>query len=254
MKSKSEEYCKTSFDRYLKKIVPASTILWEDVEQKNEPPDYFLSVDKKIYAVEVTILMQKVDVGAKEDLPIGIVRDLLRKFVAEEVESVAKKDGLLKGSYLVSFSKPIIDFVNIKSTIQSKLLSYISATQAQSSDSPRVVYERGRQKCYIEKMHNEENKVIMGGPVVSRWEDEAFMEVRQLLNDRLKEKQYRLRNINFPKILLLHNKYHFTGVEVYKACISMVSSLHAFHTIFIVERGSEGQVLFSLDLTWMPSP
>lgn len=68
-------------------------------------------------------------------------------------------------------------------------------------------------------MHNEENKVIMGGPVISRWEGEALVEVKQLLDNRLGEKQYRLRNIADPKILLLHDKYYFADLEAYRACI-----------------------------------
>ncbi len=254
MKSKSEEFCKASFDRYLKKIAPASTIFWKDVEQKEEPPEFYLSANGTMYAVEVTILMQKVDVGAKKHLPVSVVRDLLREFVADEVEAVARKGHFLQGSYTVVFSKPITGFANVKDMIQSDLLSYISATQAVSKAPPRVVYERGRQKCLIRKEHDEENKVVMGGPYIGRRENEASMEVKHLLDNRLDEKQHRLRNIAYPKILLLHDKYYFAELEVYRACISTVSSLRSFHTVFIVESNGEGQVLYSQDPTWRPSP
>lgn len=254
MKSKSEEFCKDSFDRYLKKMIPASTISWKEVKQEDEPPEFYLSVNGMVYAVEVTIMMQKEDVGARKHLPIGIVRDLLREFVVDEVEAVARATSSLQGSYLVSFSKPITNFANIKGTIQTELLSYISITQTVSKAPPKVVYECNRQKCEIEKVHNEENKVIMGGPVISRWEGEALVEVKQLLDNRLGEKQYRLRNIAGPKILLLHDKYYFADLEAYRACISKVSSLHSFHTVFIVGSNSEGQVLYSKNSTWIPNP
>ena len=103
-------------------------------------------------------------------------------------------------------------------------------------------------------MHSEENKVIMGGPSISRWEKEALAEAKQLLYERVDEKQYRLRNISDPKILLLHNKYHFVDLDAYNACISEVPSLYAFHTVFAVESNSEGQILYSQEPTWAQHP
>ncbi len=250
MKSESEEYCKDSFDRYLKKTALASTIVWKEVEQKDEPPEFYLFVNGVKYAVEVTIMLQKVDVGAKKRLPVLVVRRLMAQFVVDEVEAVARENSCLQGSYLVSFSKPITDFANLKGMIQSELLSYISMTQAVSKAPPKVVYERSRQKCVIEKLHNDENKVIMGGPFISRWKNEALVEAKQLLDNRLDEKQHRLRNVPYPKILLLHNKYYFADLEAYKACISKAPSLSSFHTVFIVESNSEGQVLYSQEPTW----
>lgn len=254
MKSESEEFCKDSFDRYLRKVIPASTISWKPVEQKYEPPEFYLSVNDTMYAVEVTILMQKVDAGAKKHLPVSIVRDLLRKFVVDEVEAVAIKNSYLQGFYLVSFFKPITDFANVKGIIQHELLSYIANNQAASKAHPKVVYEHNRQKCVIEKVHSEENKFVMGGPIISRWKNEALSEVKQLLDNRLDEKQHRLRNIAYPKILLLHNKYHFAEFDAYKACVSTASSLDSFHTIFIVESNNEGRILYSQDPTCVPSP
>jgi hypothetical protein len=253
MKSESEEFCKDSFDKYLKKIIPASTIFWQDVEQKDEPPEFYLTVNSLKYAVEVTILMQKVDVGAKNLLPVGIVRDFLRKFVVDEVEAVARSNSFLQGSYLVRFTKPITDFANNKGSIQSELLSYISATQSVSKSPPKLVYKRNRQECLIEKLHNEENRVIMGGPVIGNRESEALVEVKQLLENRLDEKQYKLSKIAYPKILLLHDKYYFLDLDAYKASISTVSSLQSFHTVFIVSRDNEGQVLHSQNTTWAQS-
>ena len=91
----------------------------------------------------------------------------------------------------------------------------------------------------------------MGGPYISRREYEALVEVKQLLGNRLDEKQYRLRNIAYPKILLLHDKYYFADLEAYKECISTAPSLQSFHTVFIVGSIIEGEVLYSQDLTWI---
>jgi hypothetical protein len=202
------------------------------------------------YAVEVTILMLKVDVGAKNPLPVGIIRDFIRKFVVDEVESVARNKGFLKGTYSISFSEPITNFVNVKDMIQSELLNFIQTTQEISKSHPSVVYKHKRQECLIEKLHIEDDKVIMGGPIISRWEGEALEEAKQLLANRLDEKKYRLRNINDPKILLLHNKYSFADIETYKACISEMLSLKSFHTIFVAESNNEGKILYSQEPSW----
>jgi len=220
MKSESEEFCKSCFDKYLNELLPDSNFVWKEVEQIHEPPEFYLTVDDVKYAVEVTRLFLKTDVGTKSALPVGIVTDLIRRFVIDDVETIAKNNHFLQGAYLVIFSKPITNFTQVKDLIQDALLSYISATQDVSKTPPRVVYEHGRQKCSIEKIHAEDDKVVMGGPIISRWEDEALIECQQLLDNRLSDKEKRLRKICFPKILLLHNKYHFAELQTKKKCIS----------------------------------
>jgi hypothetical protein len=247
MKSESEEFCKVSFDTHLRKIIPTSNLLWTEVAQKAEPPDYYLSVNDKKYAVEVTILIQKMGVGAKNHLPVGIIRDLLDKFVKEEVELVAREGGYLRGAYLVSFSKPITNFSEVKGQMKTQLLSYISETLTVSKASPKVIYKNSKEECKIEKLHSKDDKVVMGGPFILKWEGEVLAEAEQILNERLEEKKYRLRNICLSKILLLHDKYLFANRETYKACISEAPYIHSFHTVFVTGSLVEGEILFSHD-------
>jgi len=181
MKSKSEEFCKDRFDRFLKGLLPNSTISWEEVAPADEPPEFYLSVDGTKYAVEVTILMQKAGVGAREPLPVGTIRDLLRRFVTDEVQSVARQQHYLHGTYLVTFSKPIDNFTNVKTAIQNELLSYIRTTQGLSKAPLEVIHKCGRQKCQIEKIRGGEDRVVMGGPAMFSWEGEAIVVVQQLL-------------------------------------------------------------------------
>ncbi len=250
MKSKSEELCKSSFDKYLRKISPTLSLSWTEVEQKAEPPEFYLSANGVIYAVEITTLVQKVDVGAKNHLPVGVIRDILERFVDDDVEAVARKSDYLHGAYLVAFSKPVTNFANVKSTIQSELLSYIAATQRAIKAPAGVVYKHNREECRIEKIHSEESKVITGGPSMAKWKTEALVEAKQLLDERLGEKQRRLGNIDEPKILLLHNRYHFVDLD-YEAVIAEVPSLHSFHTVFIVGSNTEGRILYSQAPTWV---
>jgi hypothetical protein len=251
MKSASEEFCKVSFDTYLQKVISASNRLWRDVEQKAEPPDYYLTLNDTLFAVEVTILIEKVDIGGKKHLPVGIIRDLLAKFVRDEVETVARDKGYLRGTYVVIFSKPISNFADVQYQIQAELLSFISATQTTDKAPAKVIYKNGRQRCSIEKLNSQEDKVVMGGPVLSRWQVEALATAKELLDNRLEEKKHRLRNIGNPKILLLHDKYPFADRETYKTCISELQSLQFFHTIFVVGSDHEGEILYSQELSWV---
>jgi hypothetical protein len=251
VKSASEEFCKDSFDKFLANLLPDSVMLWHEVEQRDEPPEFYLVVDGTKYAVEVTQLMQKVNVGTKKPLPVGTIRDLLQEFVADEIESVARDNDYLHGAYLVSFSKPIDNFANVKTMIQGELLTYIQSTQGLSNAPRKVVYKSAGQKCEIKKIHDRENKVMMGGPTILKWEGEALADVRQLLDSSLGEKEYKLRNISSPKVLLLHDKYHFADVEAYKSCISSITSLASFHTVFFVESNGKGLVLYSQNPKWI---
>jgi len=253
MKSASEEFCKFSFDTYLQKTIPTSNQFWRDVEQKAEPPDYYLTLNNSLFAVEVTILLEKVDIGGKKHLPVGIIRDLLAKFIKDEVEAVARDKGYLRGTYVVIFSKPILNFAEAKYRIQAELLSFISETQQTGKVPAKVVYKNGRQGCSIEKLDSQQDKVVMGGPVLSKWQDEVLVTAKDLLYNRLEEKKHRLRNIGNPKILLLHDKYPFADREIYKTCISELHSLQFFHTIFVVGSDHEGEILYSQEPSWMPN-
>jgi hypothetical protein len=252
MKSKSEQFCKDCLERFIRKIYPSSSIIWENVEQNQEPPDYYLSVDETRFAVEITKLVRKERVGTEKSLPAGIIRDCLKRFVSDEIEGVARENGSLHGSYLVGFSKPITNFATVKNLIQSKLLTFVSDTQLADRASPQVVYKCNRQECQIEKLSNQDDNIIMGGPIISSWEGDAQAEVAQLIDDRLNEKKHRLRNINDPKILLLHNEYQFDNlVGIYKECILAESSLNTFHSVFVVHRSNEVDVLHSREPSWI---
>jgi hypothetical protein len=251
MKSESEEFCKDSFDTYLRKVALIFSPHWEEVQQEAEPPDFFLSINSTRYAVEATMLIHKLDVETKNHLPLRTIGDFLDKFIKNEIEQVVRSNGYLRGAYTVVFPKPIGNFNKVKGAIQRELLSYISNTQAVTKCAPRTVYKEGRQECRIEKSHDKADKVVTSRPVISKWEGEALDEAKQLLNDRVDEKGRRLLNISNPKILLLHNKYLFADSETYKTCISDVPSRHFFHTIFVAESNYDGgKILYSMEPTW----
>jgi len=89
VKKKSEEFCKSKFDEFLKAVSKSASIQWEDVAQKDEPPDYYLCLNKAKYAVEITSLVEKKEVGDLKLSSFAITSSLWR--IVDEVEKTAKR-------------------------------------------------------------------------------------------------------------------------------------------------------------------
>ena len=249
MKSETEEFCKSKFDAFLIKLFASSKVVWQDVAQKDEPPDYYLYLDKSKFAVEVTTLMEKVEVGTAT-LPEVAIIDSLWRFV-DEVELIARNKRCLQGTYIVSFSQPIDDFGIVRDRIQDDLLDYIQATRFFRIIDAEAVFKQGRQQCAIQKLHNESDKITKAGPARSKWEGEAATDICHLLEERLTDKNYKLRNIVYPRILLLYDSYRFAASQMYKDCIPQLSSLASFHTVFVVQGDERSFVLYSQDSGWL---
>jgi hypothetical protein len=205
------------------------------------------------FAVEVTRLMSKVEVGANKPLPFVIIGDDLEQIVID-VEREAKRDDYLQGTYRVYFSKPIENLASNRSVLQRGLLKYIRATQNLGNALPQIIFKQDRQKCQIEKQDLNKDKVVMGGPIISKWEGEIIVEMCQILVERLTEKQRLLRNIVYPKILLLHHKYPYVDPFTYKECTLSDSLLASFHTLFIIQGDGDFFVPYSENRVWLRSP
>jgi hypothetical protein len=62
VKSDIEKHCKAKFHRYLESTTQVSQIVWEEHEAR----DYWLCVHGNRYAVEVTALVERINVGELE--------------------------------------------------------------------------------------------------------------------------------------------------------------------------------------------
>lgn len=249
MKSANEDFCKSEFDDYLRKVAPVTAIQWQDVPQRKEPPDYYLSYDGIEYAVEVTTLMETIPVGMLS-LPHAAVVQSLWGFV-DEVEETAKRGGYLHGMYVVGFLQPIENFSVVREQIQAALLAYIAATQGLERAPEEEVFRHGPQRCSIQKVGNSRDKIEKAGPTDIKWEGEAAIQICSLLEERLADKCHKLRNIPNPKILLLYDSYRFADESLYKDCVARLADLAHFHTVFIVRGNAGNFVLHSHDGVWL---
>jgi len=249
MKSDNEKFCKLKFNEFVKGSSKFNAIRWEDVAQKDEPPDYFLYLNDTKYAVEVTILMEKTEVGNLKLPQIAIVASLWG--LVDKVEATAKELDYLNGAYLVSFSRPLANFKRIREQLFNDLLAYVKATKNVSTASEQIIFKRGTQKCTIRKMHDQKSYIGKAGPSGGKWEGEVAEEICTLLEERINSKFHKLRKITEPKILLLYDAYHFASPEMYKSCLNSLAALHSFHTVFIVESNEAGWLLHSENSNWL---
>jgi hypothetical protein len=248
MKRKDEEYCRTKFDEFLSTRLPSTQIVWREVPQAQEPPDYYVLLNGSEYAVEVTILMERRSVGTYV-LPEAAITNSLWDFVGE-VEQCANESGYLQGTYLIDFSSPIGDFRLGKDEIKAALLKYIHDTQSLSQAEKEFVSRRGSQSCSIRKFHNDSDKVLPSVAGNLKWEGDSAIDICNILNERISVKERLLKKINHPKVLLLLDAYHFASPQMFKDCIGQLSSLTSFHTVFVARSGGEGFVLYSQDKDW----
>jgi hypothetical protein len=105
MKSPNEEFCKAQFTTFLTTASSQTSIIWDEGAN---PPDYDLTIDGVKYAVEVTALMERIQVGSITLPESGIIDSLWS--LVDEIEATAQKQNILTGSYVVGFLHPIVDF------------------------------------------------------------------------------------------------------------------------------------------------
>lgn len=245
MKSKIEEYCKSEFQDYLESTTQVTQIKWEE----DEPPDYYLYMDGKKYAVEVSTLVQRFRIGELTLSRIGVVASLWD--LVDEVERTAEKEATLNGTYVVRFSRPITDFGTVRDQLFQQLLSYMRRTRQHASARERVVFEQGKQRCTIEKLHNQRSHVGKIGPSDAKWEVEITEEVCSLLQERIDTKHDKLRDISDPKVLLLYDAYQLATPKAYQSCLDDLTHLDEFHTVFIAGEGRPRWVLHSKNSGWI---
>ena len=250
MKRAEEEFCKEAFTEFLNSRPRGQPVAWKEVSQNAEPPDYYLQIGNAKYAVEVTTLMGKVKVGSRQ-IPSAGVRAPHWSLIAG-VETRARDEEYLSGSYVVGFHGPIEELSKEAAGIEQRLLLYIALTQDKDSAQMESVFERGNSSCTIRKVARSPDRIVKTGPTSIKWEDQIAREAREILWGRLDEKRKKLKGVPEPTILLLYAAYHFADREMYLRCRDEVAAATAFHTVFIVRGNSEENfVLTSVDPDWM---
>ncbi len=258
MKREDEELCRSMFDVHLLTLFEREEIKWTPVERRDEPPDFYLELAGNKYAVEVTSLIEKMRTGAKGEVPYLSALFPLKELV-DRVSDRAKQGGHLHGGYLVVFKEPFENFAKIKNRLETDLLAYIMNSKNENSSPELTIYEKHGQKCTITKVHNQADEVRMfwhrGGINV----DGIEADICRLAKERLHEKEYRLRNIPRPKIVLLYDLYGFgeyslSNPTLRKRCAeALADQLRSLKALFIIRDDSKGFVFYPEESQWKRS-
>jgi len=208
---------------------------------KNRWPDFYLLLDGLSYAVEVTQLVVEAE---------NAFSGWLQNFI-KEVEQTAKREGCLRGAYLIVFPRRI-EKLRV-SNVKSGLLEYIQSTYDLRSAPKRYILRLSNsQFCFIQKLQDKPDKIMWSGGYGNKWESEASVDVCNLLEQAITKKVSQLQRVRRPKILLLYDLYHWAPARAYYACKPKLSTLlSSFHTVFVVQSEGAGLILHSRNHKWV---
>ncbi|MDE3090782.1 MAG: hypothetical protein KGJ80_15510, partial [Chloroflexota bacterium] len=126
MKRSDEEFCRSEFDKFLRESLGKTSIVWEEVAQSSEPPDYYLQLGDYRFAVEVTSIRETIKITPSPLTATGLSA-ASKKFV-ESIEKSAVDEGILTGMYVVTL-EPMDAFAEVKNLIAERILSYVRSTK-----------------------------------------------------------------------------------------------------------------------------
>lgn len=250
-----QEFCKVRFEAYLRqRSSVAEQIEWQEGP---DPPDYYLIVGNQKYAVEVTSIAEKIDIGSGKEIEREKLVEYRKRLVAE-VESEAKTQGILRGCYVVAFGPLLPPWFNLpgrSQKIKCALLKYIQETQdVETAPERRITH------CWIRKksLSPSQEVVVLFEPWSFWWEGEAVAKACEWLESAIKKKADRLEGADqrlgtkLPKILLILHDFSAVNFTVYKCCKLCRENLQSYHTVAIVSgfRDQGVFVLHTVNETW----
>ena len=215
MKRADEEYCKTTFSAFLARHVAGSQVLWSEVPQNQEPPDYYLTINGKRYAVEVTSLIDDVVIGESVRMSsVGARKSLVS--LCEDIKRNLVERGLLSGAYVMTL-QPIEGLRALRPPIETGVIEYVQRTRFEETAPREVLVKKGRARIAIQKHHNQSHQLywmISGG---AKWEGQMRDDIARLLEGALHDKRRKLKDVETPTILLLLDRYHHGATAMWSA-------------------------------------
>ena len=223
-----ETLCKEKLEAYLGKKYPAEVPIWSP---GSEPPDFWMSFYNSNYAVEMTSIVDRFEVGSIS-LPEPSVDKSLSKFVTQ-METQAKEERILNGTYLVQFRKPVQNLRNVKEKIQILIMDYLCKTADVESAPEKLIWSSSEDVCFISKIHGNKDRLYCGWPPRGSFEEAAKTELCKMLDHALKTKAKKMLHIPDPKIIVIHDYYGLASKEAYTTCSFTENIISQFAGIYI---------------------
>ncbi len=231
------------------------------IVKKNEddPPDFWFIIDDEKYAIEVTSIVT----GQ------GYLANI--KKLTKTIKKVSQENDILIGKYsLLIFREPNIPRRN--STIWHDLVkrcySFIQSTKDFDSTNQKMLYKDSNGYIQITKIEKNGSTIgyIFSAPM--QWEAETQVELTQLMQKAVDEKQRKLLKKGVPdicpkNILLLYDAYGNVELDDAQKALSNVEGYKWFHSVFWAasftnrqnelypdEPGRIGAFLYSMNRNW----
>jgi hypothetical protein len=249
MKRPNEEATRAEFQRILSQNFPNAKISWEDVPQKREPPDWYVTLDDAQFAVEATTIYDFLTVTASTKMSAALVSAALQSFIKKDVEQQGRAAGILRGTYNVTLA-PIPNLSEHRAELARRFLEYIEQTK---NDEKADLYSLGyvqNSQITIQKIHCQKDSVMAGILMGVKWEGEAQEDLKDGLSKALADKNYKLRNVSAPKILLLEDNFIYSFMAEWASAISQCDDKTSFECILRIASPDKNQVLWAKSARW----
>ena len=245
VKREDEELAKKEFSIFLQNKLNLHDYIWHDVSQKDEPPDFLLTIQEKLYSVEVTSIMEMIEMGGitLSSLAVSI---FIKDFV-ESIEKIALVKGVLKGMYAVTIS-PFKDFSKQESELRNKLIGYIDSTKTSQHAHEEIIFDDGVSFCSIQKLGDEDDLVAEVVDYPGKWEGESIVDLKHLLSEVITTKKRKLSKISGDKILLIIDSFNYLEEEHWKNIVDSIEEKSDFCIIFRVSPSTRSSVIYGNNL------
>lgn len=245
MKRRDEEFARKAWTRFLVEAGHDGEALWEDGA---EPPDYRLKTSVGSFAVEVTWITDRVQLGEKTYAEPAVIA-ALRRFV-RDLRECAGRESLVTGAYVLGLDG-VSQLAERKPGLLEECLDYMRATQEIGSAQELVLLEVGAARWTIQKVHSDRCYVhgVYAASADGIWQGQIEKDLRSCLTKALERKAAKLSRVTLPRVLLLVDAYHLAESADWKACMPR-DLLGTFHTVARVHGNHECQLLHSVEVSW----
>lgn len=246
IKREDEERVRSAFDAWLGSV-GVQTRDWYAVPTTEEPPDFHLQLSDGKYGVEVTTLMDRLDLGTGPKSSQTIATSIYR--CVKNVQSEAMSRKVLKGAYTVS-AKPTPDFSKHEQAISEALLAYIADTRDIEKAPKQIIYQQHRCIWSVKKfgLHKLYVGTVLGWH--ARWEGEVSRELSEWLEALVSIKARKLCYVPRPRILLVRDAYNLADDGKWQEVLNRSAAARSFHTIARIHFHDGCSILRSENLDW----
>jgi hypothetical protein len=247
MKRRDEEVSRTSFCDWFAPRQGVGPVVWHEIPQDKEPPDWHLDIDDRRFAVETTSVVEYLW-DFHPPLSSYSISASLSHFV-DRVRREAISQGPLNGAYLVSLA-PIRNFKDHEKWLFDELISYIERTRHLPSADEYDLGKIGFQSISISKVQSDQEFVAEAVSFGAKFQGEAQDDLIRIMDSIFEKKSDLLHEIRHPVLLLLLDAWHYSEIVDWKEAISHLSIPRRFLSIFRTSLEQPAEVLFSRSIWW----